>query len=177
MAEELFEEIRGELTFTNGVLTYGPARMILVSADWVTDLQKGLEDLVGSDGAYALIDSAGRISGEAEGKLFNQLFPDMALDQKVEMLFLFLASRGWGSFELLNFNEDPFNLVVKYTNAYHGDTYGGKADGTRCFYQSGTAAAIEQLAKAAGQELALISEETKCIAQGDPHCEVAYKPE
>ena len=177
MSKELFENIRDELTFDKGVMAFGPARMIMVSAGWVTDLQKGLEDLVGSSGAFALINSAGRTSGEIEGKLFNELYPSLTFDQKVETLFLFLEARGWGTFEVMSFTPDPFNLVIKYTNPYHEDTYGGKADGTRCFYQAGIAAAIEQFAKAANIDLTLVSDEVKCVAQGDPHCEIVYKPE
>jgi hypothetical protein len=177
MAEELFQNIRQGLTFDSGVVKFGPARMIMVTAGWVTDLQKGLEDLVGSDGAFALINTAGRTSGEIEGQLFNQLYPSLSFDQKVGVLFQFLEARGWGSFEIVNLTMDPFNLVVKYTNPYHEGTYNGDADGTRCFYQSGVAAAIEQFAIAANMDLKLVSEETKCVAKGDSHCELTYKPE
>ncbi len=163
----------------NNNVYMGPTRYMLTESSLLLDLQQEIEAVVGSDGAFALFYHASKEAGKAaaEDTGFTQLFTGMPFTEHIGFVLKISQFQGWGLYEINEFREDPFRLVIRNKHTYIRDVYGGKADGPRCYYTSGLVDVFEAFVKMGNRDLKLQITETKCKAKGDPHCEWVIEPE
>lgn len=97
-------------------------------------------------------------------------------EDKVHGIVAATNSLGWGRWRIIELKPGK-RLVIKSYNPYEATWYRrvfGKSNGPKCYMLRGVAASIMDLAYTKEEEwgqFKFISDETKCIAKGDPYCE------
>lgn len=154
-------------------------RYMFTEISLLLELQQEIEAVVGSDGAFALFYHASKEAAKetAQDESFAQMFTGMPFTEQIGFILRIAQFQGWGPYEIAEFREDPFRLVLTNKSTYVRDAYGGKADGPRCYYASSLVDIIDAFVKMAKLDLTLQITETKCKAQGNPHCEWVIEPE
>ncbi len=170
---EKFKEFVNALDFEKGVVSYKGTRMIMVSASWLGNLQKEIENILGPSGAYVVIRNASYLGGFDVAKKLNKMFGGLPLEEKIRAYLSFATLRGWGEFSLQELSLDPLKIIIRYENSYIKGRY-ESADEGKCFYFTGIAAVIEEFLKFEGITYEVEAVETKCVAKGDPHCEFLF---
>ncbi len=172
--EELFKDFILQLKIKeDGLVYFRDNRSVLLSVPWFTTMQRELEGIIGADGAFVLIESAAKRWASRAVNDYAPLVKGKPFEEKIKFVLQMHSITGWGNWELAEFSSNPLQIIIKETRPYHEDAYGGKADGPRCYYQSGLVALIEELAKLEGLPPTK-GTETKCMAQGDPYCEFVF---
>jgi predicted hydrocarbon binding protein len=173
--EEMYKEIVKQLSLKDDVLYLQNKRYMLQSAGWLAELQKGLEKIMGIDGAALLLEGATRRMGQRLLANYAPQIKGKSFKEKIEYVLQMHTLTGWGMWELEDFQQSPPKIVLKDIRSYLGNAYEGKAETPRCYLQSGLVAIIEELAQSEGLTK-LKGTETKCVAKSDPHCEFVFEP-
>ena len=168
------EILKSELDYKDGILTHKGARVVIVPFEWLVNLQKEIENIIGSDGAYVLIQKAGRKGGEGVAALIDKIFAGAPIEEKIRMYLQTATMTGWGKITLEKIELEPLEVKLKYEHSYVEGHYQNESEG-KCYYVSTVVSVIESLLKNKGFTGELVSEETKCVAKGDPYCEFVIK--
>ena len=168
------ERLKQELDYKDGILTHNGTRVVIVPFEWLINLQKEIENIIGTSGAYVLIQDAGSKGGKAVAKLIDNIFSNLSLEQKINTYLYISSMFGWGKLTLKKLQLDPTEVVIKYEHSYVEGHYQNESEG-KCYYVSSVAAVIDELLKNAGISKELIYDEPKCVAKGDPYCEFVIK--
>ncbi len=166
-----FKKMLDGLTFDNGKIIQGNARVYLASVPWIAGLQKRMEETLGPNGTYAVIYDASAAGGKLLGEKLAKQFAGLPVEEQVRMYFKFGTLRGIGNLTVTDISLDPVRIVVRYDNSYITGLYSGESEG-KCYLLSGFATILQAILKANGIDRELVQEETKCVAMGHDHCEI-----
>ncbi|RLI06758.1 hypothetical protein DRO32_05130, partial [Candidatus Bathyarchaeota archaeon] len=165
--EELLSKLKLD---EEGRLVLGDVRMVLTTRDFIVNLQKVAEDVLGPMGAATLLYRAGFLSGyhfaEAQARLFGLKGLDI-LDKYLELASL----RGWwGGYEVIERSQEPLKVVVRF---YHtiAEEWGNVGRAVCHLWRGGLAGILKYVADSLGLEVEVRVQETACMAKGDPYCE------
>ncbi len=166
------EELLSKLKLDDkGRLVLGDVRMVLTSRDFVVNLQKTAEEVIGPMGTAALFYRAGFTAAyklaEAQARLFN--LEGFAVLEK----YLELASvRGWwGKSEIIERSEEPLRVVVRFYNTI-AEEWGNVGRSVCHLWRGALAGILKYIADSMGKEVEIRVQETACMAKGDPYCEI-----
>jgi hypothetical protein len=178
VSEDEFKLLISMLQFQDGVVSIGNDRYLLAEAQWFAELQQDIEQIVGPDGAFVLMDEASKAGSRPDDDAsYHAFFSGMPFEERVALAVKFSTIQGWGPMEVTEISSNPLRVVIKATNPYHKELYKGQADGPRCLPLSGMAILIESHARLDGINVTLKVTETQCTAKGDPYCEYVIEPE
>lgn len=134
---------------------------IIMSCETFLRMQKGAEEMLGSDGAAVLFYEAGKKSGENWIKRFNEEW-ELEDQRFIEAVQNHFADVGWGKFSIINGEE----IVVRVENSFISNGY-GKSDKPVCHFLRGYNAGLAETLSGKSID----SEEVRCAAKGDDCCE------
>ncbi len=163
------------LSYEDGKLLHYGKRMLLIPFSWLINLQKEIENILGPDGAYVLIKNASYKGGLEMAKDIERFFKDLPPEQKIAAFLKLGNITGWGKLSLEKFQLDPLEVVIKSEHSYVEGAYEGESEG-KCYFSSLVTSAVEQYVKNVGNiDYEIETVETKCIAMGDPYCELVIR--
>ncbi len=167
-------DILKDITYEDGILRQMGKRIVIVPFAWLINLQKEIENILGSDGAYVLIKNASYKAGIGVANEINAFLKSKSLEEKIQFYLNIVNTAGWGKVTLVKINKDPLEVVLKYEHSYVEGHYQNESEG-KCYYISSVSAVIEEFMKFEGINYPLEAIETKCVAKGDPYCEFIIK--
>ncbi|MBD3157545.1 MAG: hypothetical protein GF309_02040 [Candidatus Lokiarchaeota archaeon] len=170
MSEAKFRKFISELEFDEGAIYHNGQRLWLASTDWIANLQKRMEETLGTNGAYAIIYEASSEGGRQLGKGLAKRFEGLPIEKQIQAYFDFATMRGLGRITVEEFQLEPFRLVVKGEKSYIKGII-TDADEGHCYMTAGFSTIIEGLLAAQGIQKELKQDETKCVSMGHNHCE------
>ncbi len=140
--------------------------MAFISGDSFARIQKEAEEITGED-APIMFYEAGKHTGLKWAKQFKEKF---GLDRMaiVKMLEKFFAEVGWGKFFAEVKGE---GAILRVENSFIAKNY-GQSSVPVCHFIRGNSAGIWS----GLYEKEMDSEEIKCMAKGDSHCEFVIEP-
>jgi predicted hydrocarbon binding protein len=146
-----------------GTLKLGPLRYILLRPETLSEIQKGVEDRLGSKAAEYLY-AAGASWAVGALRRLKSALPDDP-DELAKALCLHATELGWGKLELTSLNLEERKLAVRLTGSPFSAAY-GQSDKPVCHVVAG---AIGGLAEALFKMPTACTEEM-CMAQDNPSC-------
>jgi len=166
------EEILGKLKLDEeGRLVLDNVPMIITTRRFIGLIQKIAEEVLGESGAATIMYRAGNQGGyhfaEAQARIFN-LKGFEILDK-----YLSIASvRGWWSrYEVVERSEEPLRVVVRFYNTI-AEEWGDVGRPVCHIWRGGLAGILRYMAESMGKKVDIRARETRCIAKGDPYCEI-----
>jgi len=166
------EELLAKLKLDDkGRLILGDVPMILTSRDFLVNLQKTAEEVLGPMGTAALFYRAGFTAAyklaEAQAKLFN-LKGFAVLEKYLELASL---EGWWGKCEIIERSEEPLKVVVRFYNSI-AEEWGNVGRPVCHLWRGALAGILKYIADSTGKEIEVKVQETACMAEGDPYCEM-----
>ena len=173
--KEVFKKLRdklevdeaGRLLLVSDVMR---VPMILTTRDHIVQIQKACERILGSEKAGEVMYQSGFESGHD----FATALAAMSKLKGEEILeeYLRIASvRGWGRFETVKADVSTGLFMVRVHTSIVEEFPPGK--GKVCHIWRGSLAGVVQaILESLGKTGEIKSEEMKCMADGDPYCEI-----
>lgn len=147
--------------------------MILTTRDHMTQIQKSCEGILGKEKMMEVMYQ----SGFEGGYDFSTAIASMS-ELKGEQIFdeyLRIASvRGWGRFKMVKMDVDTGEFILQIQSSLAEEFQPG--EGKVCHIWRGIFAGVVQTVLESLEKTGTLkSEETKCMADGDPYCEIQIK--
>ena len=157
-----------------GRLLFGSTPMILTPRFLFKHIQETLEELGGEGMTSAVMTRAGFKAGygfaEAQAKLFG------LRGAPVFKKYVRIASfRGWGKFEILEFDPEVPRARVRIYASY-GEEQKGRGRAACYIWRGAIAGILQYIADSEGREVRVAGREEMCVAKGDPYCEIVAEP-
>lgn len=157
-------EILDNLTYETGRLTFKDVRYMLIRPDTVVDFQKAVEAMVGPEKCAEAMMAGGYTGGSRSSKRYKEVFN--YTDQEIVAFICKMGGEiGWGKFNVIKLDAPGKEFIVEVENSAFAVAY-GEADRGVCHMIRGVLAGMAT--GIFGGDVA--SEETGCVAQGDPAC-------
>lgn len=157
-------EILNNLNYETGCLTFQDVRYMLIRPDTVVDFQKAVEALVGPEKCAEAMMAGGYTGGARSSKRYKEVF-NYTDEEIVAFMCRMGGEIGWGKFNVLKLDVPGKELIVEVENSAFATAY-GKAERGVCHMIRGVLAGMA--AGIFGGDVT--SEETECVAKGDPLC-------
>ncbi len=168
-----FEDHIKQFQLQRGAIYYAGRRLVIVEAEYLAGLQQKMEEIIGTDGTFAIIRDASLEGGRRIAKALVTMFKDLLPEELIKAFFKLLEFGGFGLSELKEFSLDPFKMTVTCENTYLAGTITGASE-PRCLFFTMAVAFIEALLKEKGYDKEFTYEETQCVAKGDNICESKF---
>ena len=146
-----------------GSLTIGPLRYLLLRPETLSEIQKGVEDRLGSSAPDYLYTAGASWAIGAMRRLKSALAADNS--ELLQAVCRHASELGWGRFELNFWNKQDKKLVVRVDDSALAAAY-GQADRPICHLFAG---AVGGMAEAV-LSMPTSCTEQMCVARGDPAC-------
>jgi len=146
-----------------GALMLGPLRYLLLRPETLSEIQKGVEDRLGSSAPDYLYTAGASWAMGVMRRLRSALAGDS--HELLQAACRHASELGWGKFELAAWQVDEKKLVVHVTGSPLAAAY-GQADQPVCHLFAG---AVGGMAEAV-LSMPTSCTEDMCIARGDPVC-------
>jgi hypothetical protein len=122
-------------------------------------------------GADMILYEAGVAAGKEAVKFFKENF-NLSGRDLIRFMLNYGSVLGWGSLKLKEIDEKEKRAVIRIDNLFECLPFKGKRkEPTSCFMRGYIVGVARQLV---GVEN-IVGEETKCIAKGDPYCEIVVR--
>lgn len=159
----------------NGRLFLGETPMILTTRDFIVNLQKTIEEIIGVDATRVLLYRVGARSAKFFAQKQAELF-NLKGTEIMDKYFELVSVRGWGKFEKVNFDENTGEGRFIIYHSYCEDL--GDVGKSSCYlWQGGLAGIVQSVLESLGKENVRIRcNEVKCVAKGDEYCEFITQP-
>jgi predicted hydrocarbon binding protein len=157
-------EILDNLNYETGRLTFKDVRYMLIRPDTVVDFQKVVEEMVGPEKCAEAMMAGGYTGGSHSSKRYKEVF-NYTDDEIVAFMCKMGGEIGWGKFNVVKLDVPGKEFIVEVENSAFAAAY-GEADWGVCHMIRGVLAGMA--AGIFGSHVA--SEETACVAKGDPVC-------
>jgi len=141
----------------------GPLRYLLLRPETLSEIQKGVEDRLGSNAPDYLYTAGASWAMGVMRRLRAALAGDGR--ELLEAACMHASELGWGKFELSAWQADEKKLVVRVTGSPLAAAY-GQADQPVCHLFAG---AVGGMAEAV-LSMPTSCTEQMCLARGDPAC-------
>lgn len=170
-------EILDNLKVETGRLTFKDVRYMLIRPDTVVDFQKAVEALVGPEKCAEAMMAGGYTGGSRSSRRYKEVF-DYTDEEIVAFMCQMGGEIGWGRFSLIELDATNKRLIIEVEGSPFAEAYVRdqpatlrQAQGTAsqlpvCHMIRGVLAGMA--AGIFGGDVA--SEETECVAKGDPVC-------
>ena len=162
-------EILDDLHFETGRLAFKDVRYMLIRPDTVVDFQKAVEALVGPEKCAEAMMAGGYTGGSRSSKRYKDVF-DYSDEEIVAFMCRMGGSIGWGKFSLVELDAEGKRLVIEVQDSPFAKAYVRDEPSASplpvCHMIRGVLAGMA--AGMFGGDVA--SEETSCVARGDPVC-------
>jgi len=171
LGEDIFSRLHVD---EEGRLLLDDVPLILAPRYFIAQLQKTMEELAGERAAATMAYKAGFTSGyyfaEKQSKIFG------VSGREILQTYLNIASRrGWGKFTIVEYDQEK--LTAKITiQASIAEEWGNVGRPVCHMWRGGIAGILQYIADTTGKKIRIVGKETKCIAKGDPHCEIIAQP-
>ena len=162
----------------HGLLTFGPQRMVIMSANALFRLSALIIDIGGVETARVFIPRFGEAAGRDDAKLLKE---QLSPDTDVDWLAMGPTIHAWEglvkpSVDALEMDREAnkFFLQGKWENSFMAQEYlnvFGPSTEPVCWLLSGYATGY--CSEVFGQPL--LCKETMCVAKGDPYCQFTVK--
>ncbi len=170
MSESDFKKFLEKLEYKDGKILYNGVRLLIIPSLWLGQIQKNMENILGPEGTYVVIQNSSEEAGKILGtKVFGAFPEDMNLKDKIKEYIYSLELRGWGNIIEYDFQEDPLKITIKVKDAYITDAYHGDATDSKCYYITSVVSLIANWYEQHGISKNLHVEEIMCEAKGDPY--------
>ena len=162
-------EILDNLKYETGRLTFKDVRYMLIRPDTVVDFQKAVEEMIGPEKCAEAMMAGGYTGGSRSSKRYKEVFN--YTDQEIVAFMCRMGGEiGWGRFSLIELDGANKRLVIEVEGSPFAEAYVRDQPSASQFpvchmirgVLAGMAAGIF-----GGQ---VVSEETACVAKGDPVC-------
>ena len=157
-------EILDNLTYETGRLTFKDVRYMLIRPDTVVEFQKAVEAMVGPEKCAEAMMAGGYTGGSRSSKRYKEVF-NYTAEEIVAFICKMGGEIGWGKFNVIKLDVPGKEFIVEVENSAFAAAY-GEADRGVCHMIRGVLAGMAT--GIFGSDVA--SEETECVAQGDPVC-------
>ncbi len=162
-------EILDNLSVETGRLTFKEVRYMLIRPDTMVDFQKAVEAMVGPDKCAEAMMAGGYTGGSRSSKRYKEVFN--YTDQEIVAFMCKMGGEiGWGRFNLVDLDAANKRLVIEVEGSPFAEAYARDLPSTSqlpvCHIIRGVLAGLA--AGIFGGDVA--SEETTCVAKGDPVC-------
>ncbi|MFQ6102004.1 MAG: V4R domain-containing protein [Anaerolineae bacterium] len=165
MSNEIFDKLRVE----TGRLTFKDVRYMLIRPDTVVDFQKAVEALVGPERCAKAMMAGGYTGGSRSSKRYKEVF-NYTDEEIVAFMCKMGGEIGWGRFSLVELDAASKRLAIEVEGSPFAEAYMRDQPTTSplpvCHMIRGVLAGMA--AGIFGGDVA--SEETACVAKGDPVC-------
>ena len=162
-------EILDDLVFETGRLAFKDVRYMLIRPDTVVDFQKAVEALVGPEKCAEAMMAGGYTGGSRSSKRYKDVF-DYSDEEIVAFMCRMGGNIGWGRFSLVELDAAGKRLVIEVQGSPFAEAFVRDAPSDSplpvCHMIRGVLAGMA--AGMFGGDVA--SEETMCVARGDPVC-------
>ena len=167
-----------EFSPDQGILKFGPQRMVIMTAHSLFQLSALIMDIGGTETARVFMPRFGEAAGRDDAKLLKE---QLSPDTDVDWLAMGPTIHAWEGLvkptvDVLEMDReaDKFFLQGKWENSFFAEEYVkkfGLAKEAVCWILSGYATGYCSVVF--GKPL--ICKETMCVAKGDPYCQFTVK--
>jgi predicted hydrocarbon binding protein len=173
MSED-FTQFVSTMEYQDGRISSQGRRYGIFNVSWLVGIQKEMENIIGVDGTYAILDRVYEDDATTWAKMIAQYQGDVPLDQQLRGFFGPMAFRGFGVYSVTEFTEKPFLLKYQVKDSLIAGQIGGSPE-PRCGLDLLVVKITKALIQAKGLAEEVVWEEAKCIAKGDPYCEHTFQ--
>ena len=170
MKDKLEVDDAGRLLLVSDVMR---VPMILTTRDHITQIQKTHDRILGKEKMEEVMYQSGFESGYD----FSTAIANMSALKGEEILneYLRIASvRGWGRFNIIKTDIDVGEFIIQIHSSIAEEFQPG--EGKVCHIWRGIfAGVVQKVVESLEKTGTLKSEEIKCMANGDPYCEIQVK--
>ena len=159
------------LELKEGEIDFMSVPVAIIPIDVLIDLQKALVKSIGYPNAYEKLYNGSKEGSISYNKHFIEKYGFKNIEKIAEWQSKIVTVAGWGKTEWLKIDCDSKTATVRFTNSPFIKGY-GSSKCPACIIQTGFAAAGANLFFQ--QDVDAI--ETRCVAKGDPYCEVQVAP-
>ncbi len=172
LSEDQFRDFLNHLEYKDGKILYNGVRLLIVPSLWLGQIQKNMENIIGAEGTYVVIQNSSEEAGKILGnQIFDSFQQESSLEEKIKNYIFSLEIRGWGNIIEYDYQEEPLKIMIRVKDAYITDTYHKDATESKCYFITSVMSLIKGWLEQAGIKKELTVEETKCEAKGDPYNE------
>lgn len=175
MATETFEQLKTKLSMTEtDCLMLDGVAMIVMPRWFYVGIMQRVKKLAGPEIAQKIFYEAGYDGAVKWAE--TQIREAGLAGRAVMMQYLnSIRLRGWGRFEIVDFEEQRgIALIRAFNSAVALET--GSTRGAACVHLPGSlAGAFQAILNHAGIPKKVIGRESKCISKGDDYCEFAVE--
>ncbi len=160
-------------------LLLGGSRVVIAPALLLGMLGAVIERLFGHHGADAAFREAAYRAGIACGANVHELLVERGIEDPWKMVKVIveqiMPEMGWGEFQLVEMSEDPPRIVVRISRPYVEATGITSSESPICYPMKWLLAGVLKVVLSeVGFTGDLDADEVKCVAMGDPYCEVVF---
>ncbi len=160
-------------------LLLGGSRVVITPALLLGMLGAVIERLFGHHGADAAFREAAYRAGIACGANVHEMLVEKGIEDPWEMVRVIveriMPGMGWGEFQLVETSENPLRVVVRVSRPYVEVTGITSSESPICYPMKWLLAGVLKVVLSeVGFTGELDAEEVKCVAKGDPYCEVVF---
>jgi len=159
--------VLSELSYSaeRGALEFKGVRYLLIRPETLSSMQQAAEGELGAPKAADLLFAGGFTGGKLSGQRYKQTL-GFSNAEAVEFVCRMGGEIGWGRFRLVQLDEAKSRLVVEVEHSAFAGGYDEPTQGGVCHLTRGVLSGL-----AAGLfEVEVTSDETLCLAKGDPLC-------
>ena len=153
-----------------GHLLYQNYRMVLTTRNFIAFIQMAAEEVLGEEGARTIMYRAGFKSGYLFASHQAEVF-GLKGREIMEKYLADASSRGWGKITILEFDEHAPSVKIKMEGSY-AEEFGNVGKHVCHIWRGGIAGILQYITDKEERKLKIIAKENKCIAAGDPYCEI-----
>jgi predicted hydrocarbon binding protein len=162
-------EILDNLNYEAGRLTFEDVRYMLIRPDTVVDFQKAVEEMIGQEKCAEAMMAGGYTGGSRSSKQYKEVF-NYTDEEIVAFMCKMGGEIGWGRFSLMELDAANRHLIIEVEGSPFAEAYVRNQSSASqfpvCHMIRGVLAGMA--AGIFGRDVA--SEETECVAKGDPVC-------
>jgi predicted hydrocarbon binding protein len=172
---EPFEELKNELVLSgDNRVMLGPVAMILMPAWFFTGIVQRVVKEAGPETAAKIYYEAGYDGAYQWGKV--QIEAGLTGREIMEQYLGSMSHRGWGRFEIVEFDDSSGNGRFRLHNSAVALSY-GVVDQAVCIWVPGAlAGAMQVILDHAQKEIQVNAREAQCFSQGQTYCEFVVQP-
>ena len=175
MAEEELRKVLEKLRMDEGGrLLFGRTPMILTPRFLFKYIQETLEELGGEGMVSTVMYRAGFKAGYEFAKEQAEMF-ELRGPEIFEKYLRIASTRGWGRFEILEFDTEDLRARVRIHSSY-GEELKGRDKPVCHIWRGAIAGILQYIADSEGRKARIVGKEEKCVAKGDPCYEIAAEP-
>ena len=172
---EPFQELKNQLVLSDdNRIMLGSVAMILMPAWFFTGIVQRVVKEAGPDRAAKIYYDAGYDGAYQWGKV--QIEAGLTGREIMEQYLGSMSHRGWGRFEIVEFDGDRGNGRFRLYNSAVALSYGVVNQAVCIWVPGALAGAMQVILDHAEKEIQVKGWEAQCFSQGQTYCEFALQP-